>query len=105
MVQNCDCAPEFVVAPLERVGDAVLGWTSRCPDTRRGPVCHRRRAGILCEGSLRRVVALQGLYQGSVTDRRHAMTVYAIALLNIADRERYGVYERGSWRSSADIAA
>jgi hypothetical protein len=27
--------------------------------------------------------------------RRHAMTVYAIALINIADRERYGAYQQG----------
>jgi Poly(3-hydroxyalkanoate) synthetase len=29
MVQNCDRAPEFVVASLERVGGDVLRWTSR----------------------------------------------------------------------------
>src|SRR5450759_4274475 len=58
MVQDRDRVPELVVAPLERVGDAVLGWTSRCPDARRGPVGHRRSAGILCKGSLRRIVAV-----------------------------------------------
>src|SRR5450755_4637854 len=57
MVPGRDRAPEFVVASLERVGDAVLRWTSRCPYARRGPVGHRRCAGILCKGSLRRVVA------------------------------------------------
>jgi uncharacterized protein (DUF1330 family) len=28
-------------------------------------------------------------------ERSHTMTVYAIALLNIADRERYGAYVSG----------
>src|SRR5260370_24802767 len=55
MVQDCDRAPEFVVASLERVGDDILRWTSRGPYARRGPVGHRRRAGILCKGSLRRL--------------------------------------------------
>src|ERR1700741_932695 len=55
MVQIRDRTPEFVVAPLERVGDDILRWTSRGPDARRGLVGHRRRPGILCKGSLRRI--------------------------------------------------
>src|SRR4029077_18771267 len=55
MVQICDRAPEFVVASLERVADDILRWTSRGPDARRGLVGHRRRPGILCKGSLRRI--------------------------------------------------
>jgi hypothetical protein len=37
--------------------------------------------------------------------RMHAMTVYAIALLNIADREPYGAYERGAKRSEGSPPA
>src|SRR6476659_3781842 len=55
MVRNCDRAPEFVVASLGRVGDDVLRWAGRGPDARRGLVGHRRRPGILCKGSLRRI--------------------------------------------------
>jgi hypothetical protein len=33
------------------------------------------------------------------------MTVYAIALINIADRKRYGVYERGFMEIFSRIAA
>ena len=43
------------MASLERVGDDVLRWTGRGPAARRGLVDHRRRPGILCKGSLRRI--------------------------------------------------
>ena len=69
MVQNCDRASEFVVASLERVAGDVLGWTSRGPDARRGPVDHRRRPGILCKDSLRRIVVQSTLWQGAVKSR------------------------------------
>src|SRR6476619_1431396 len=55
MVQDGDRAPKFVVAPLERLDNDVLRRTSACPNAWRGSVRHRRRAGILCKGSLRRL--------------------------------------------------
>src|SRR4029078_10513250 len=56
MVQDGDRAPKFVVAPLERLDNDVLRRTSACPNAWRGSVRHRRRAWILCKGSLRRIV-------------------------------------------------
>src|SRR6478735_7582587 len=55
MVQDGDRAPKFVVAPLERLDNDVLRRTSACPNAWRGSVRHRRRAWILCKGSLRRI--------------------------------------------------
>src|SRR6476620_1084697 len=94
MAQNCDRASEFVVASLERVGDNVLRWTSRGPDARRGLVGHRRRPGILCKGSLRRIggsknhgpVSVVGLLATKLGCPR-----YTSGLTEAADRDHGGL--------------
>src|SRR5450631_3087459 len=92
MVQNCDRTPEFVVASLERVGGNVFRWTSRCPDARRGPVGNRRRARILCKGSLRRI-------GGS---RRHRPVSVVGRGTNPLSREGAGVFRLRRMRNKTD---